>query len=163
MKIRNKKDFGLGVFCILLAAWIAFLSMQLKESMYEGDPGTRMFPLIGSVILAACGIGLLIKQDDPKGAFLTGRQWLSAIKMFSLYVGFIVFLWLFGFLGTVPLALFVATYMLSKLSAKEISTKKRLLISLIYGLVGGAVLYLIYVVGLDAQMPKGLVIKLLNK
>jgi len=52
--------------------------------------------------------------------------------------------------------------MLSKLSVKNSTVKHRLIISLIYGLVGGAVLYLAYVVGLRAQMPTGLIWKLLG-
>jgi len=34
--------------------------------------------------------------------------------------------------------------------------------SLIFAVVGGAVLYLAYVVGLGAKMPKGLILKLLK-
>lgn len=163
MKIKNKKDFSLGIFCILFAAWIAFMTMQLKVSLYEGDPGPRMFPMIGSVIMALCGIGLLVKQDAPKGAFLTKKQWVSAAKMFSVYLAFVLLLWLLGFVIAVPVTLFVITLMLSRLSAKEATLKHRIVISLIFAIVGGAALYLAYIVGLDARMPSGLVFKLLSR
>ena len=55
------------------------------------------------------------------------------------------------------------TFLLSALSAKEAGVKKRLLMALIFAIVVGAVLYLAYVVGLGAQMPKGALIKLLKK
>lgn len=162
MKVKNKKDFGLGLFCILLAIGIAILTMQLKPSLYEGDPGPRMFPMFASVILAVCGIGLLVTQEKEQGAFLTKAQWKSAGKLFSLYIAFVLLLWLFGFIIAVPVVLFVLTFVLSRLSVKDAPLKKRLLMSAVFGIVGGAVLYLAYVVGLDAQMPKGLIFKLLG-
>jgi len=162
MKIKNKKDFGLGVFCVLLAVWITTMTLQLKPSLYEGDPGPRMFPMIGSVILAICGICLIVKQEAAGKVFLTPAQWKAAGKLFSVYIAFVLLFWLFGFVVAVPVILFVITFMLSGLSAKDVGVKKRLLMSLIFAVVGGAVLYLAYVVGLGAKMPKGLILKLLK-
>ena len=162
MKIKNKKDFGLGVICVLLAVWVTTMTLQLKPSLYEGDPGPRMFPMIGSVILAICGICLIVKQDASGKAFLTPAQWKAAGKLFSVYLVFVLLFWLFGFVVAVPVILFVITFMLSGLSAKDAGIKKRLLMSLIFAVVGGAVLYLAYVVGLGAKMPKGLILKLLK-
>lgn len=162
MKIKNKKDFGLGIFCILLAAFITYMSMGLKATGYEGDPGPKMFPMIGAVIIAVCGIGVIVAPEKNSKQFMTKAQWISAGKLFAMYVAFAVLFWLFGFLVAVPIVLFIVTYMLSSLSMKGKSAKQRLLVSLIYGIVGGAVLYLIYVVALDASMPKALILKLLK-
>ncbi len=162
MKIRNKKDFVLGIFCILLAAFITYMSMGLKATGYEGDPGPKMFPMIGAVIIAICGIGVIIAPEKNPKQFMTKAQWISAGKLFAMYLVFAVLFWLFGFLVAVPIVLFIVTYMLSSLSMSGKSKKRRLLVSLIYGIVGGAVLYLIYVVALDATMPKGLIFKLLK-
>ena len=163
MKIRNKKDFGLGVFCILFAALIIYLSLHLKGSGYAGDPGPKMFPIIGSVIMAICGIALIIAPEKEQKAFLTWKQWKAAFGLFGMYVALALLLWLLGFMFAVPIVLFIVTFMLSKLSVKDASIKHRLLISIIFGVVGGAVLYLAYVVGLRAQMPSGLLIELLKK
>ena len=163
MKIKNKKDFGLGVFCILFAALIIYLSLHLKGSGYDGDPGPKMFPIIGSVIMAICGIALIIAPEKEQKAFLTWSQWKAAFGLFGMYVGLALLLWLLGFMIAVPIVLFIITFMLSKLSVKDATVKHRLLISLIYGVVGGAVLYLAYIVGLKAQMPTGLLIELLKK
>ena len=163
MKIKNKKDFGLGVFCILFAALIIYLSLQLKATGYEGDPGPKMFPIIGSVIMAICGIALIIAPEKDQKVFLTKAQWKAAFGLFGMYVVLALLLWLLGFMFAVPIVLFIITFMLSKLSVKDASVKHRLLISLIYGVVGGAVLYLAYIVGLKAQMPTGLLIELLKR
>ena len=163
MKIKNKKDFGLGVFCILFAALIIYMSVQLKTTNYEGDPGPKMFPLIGSVIMAVCGIALIVAPEKEAKVFLTKEQWKAAFGLFGMYVGFALMFWLFGFIIAVPISLFIITFMLSKLSVKDATVKHRLIISLIYGVVGGAVLYLAYVVGLKTQMPTGLLFELLKK
>ena len=160
MKIKNKKDFGLGVFCILFAALIIYLSLQLKATSYEGDPGPKMFPIIGSVIMAICGIALIVAPEKEQKVFLSWKQWKAAFGLFGMYVGLALLLWLLGFMIAVPIVLFIVTFMLSKLSVKDATVKRRLLISLIYGVVGGAVLYLAYVVGLKAQMPTGLLFEL---
>ena len=163
MKIKNKKDFGLGVFCILFAAVIIYLSLQLKATGYEGDPGPKMFPIIGSVIMAVCGIALIVAPEKDQKVFLTRQQWKSAGVLFGMYVLFALLMWLLGFMFAVPIMLFIVTFLLSKLSVKDSTVKRRLIISLIYGVVGGAVLYLAYVIGLKAAMPTGVLIKLLKK
>ena len=204
MKIKNKKDFGLGVFCILFAALIIYLSLQLKGSGYDGDPGPKMFLInravsadsidiltdgalvlfalysgrgiyldialvtatlgsIGSVIMAVCGIALIIAPEKEQKVFLTKTQWKAAFGLFGMYVALALLLWLLGFMFAVPIVLFIVTFMLSKLSVKNATVKHRLIISLIFGVVGGAVLYLAYIVGLKAQMPTGLLIELLKK
>ena len=53
----------------------------------------------------------------------------------------------------------IVTYMLSGLSAKHNSRKKRILIAVIFGIVGGALLYLAYVIGLKAPMPTGILLR----
>ena len=58
--------------------------------------------------------------------------------MFLVYILIAVMLFLFGFAVAVPIMLFVVTFMLSKLSLKEASLKKRIINSLIFGAVGGA-------------------------
>ena len=197
MKIKNKKDFGLGVFCILFAALITYLSLHLKATAYKGDPGPKMFPLIGAVIMAVCGIALILAPEKEEKRFLTWTQWKAAFGLFGMYVGLALMLWLFGFKIAVPVVLFIVTLMLSKLSVKDAAGKtrakssngftraaaraakaiygffgklgiknetvqRRVLISLIYGIVGGVVLYLAYVVGLKTQMPEGLLFELLG-
>ena len=160
MKIKNKKDFGLGLFCILLAAFITYMSMGLKATGYEGDPGPKMFPMIGAVIIAVCGIGVIVAPEKEEKKFMTKEQWKSTGKLFAMYVAFALLFWLFGFIVAVPIVLFIVTYMLSSLSMADKTKKQRLIVSAIYGVLGGAALYLIYVVLLDASMPKAFISQL---
>ena len=157
MKIKNKKDFGLGVFSIIAAAIIVWLSMQLEATAYEGDPGPRMFPIMGATIIAICGIGLIIKQDPQEHVFLTPKQWLAAGKIFLIYILMVFVLYLFGYIVTAPVITFILTLVLSKLSMPDASIKKRVRSSLIYAIVAGGLVYVAYVIGLQAALPDGIV------
>jgi hypothetical protein len=158
--IKNKKDFGLGVVSVLIAAGITYMSLQLRSSPYVGDPGPRMFPLIGAVIMFICGVALIIRPEKESKAFLTPKQWKSAFAIFGVYVAATVLLYLLGFAVTVPITFFVLTFMMSKLSLKEATPKIRLIKSLIYAILAGAGVYVVYVVLLDAVLPKGLLFTL---
>ena len=157
------KDRVLGIILLLISLFFFIFTMQQETARFEGDPGPKMFPLIGSVIMAICGIALIVAPEKEAKVFLTKTQWKAALGLFGVYVLLALLLWLLGFMFAVPIVLFIVTFMLSKLSVKDATVKHRLLISLIFGVVGGAVLYLAYIVGLKAQMPTGLLIELLKK
>ncbi|MBQ8307043.1 MAG: tripartite tricarboxylate transporter TctB family protein [Blautia sp.] len=163
MDEKSKKNRILGVISLGLSIWITYLSLNLKATGYEGDPGPSMFPLIGAVILAACGIAMIVAPGKKEGTFLTKEQWKAGGKMFCMYLLLALLLYLFGFLGAVPVMLFIITYMLSGLSLSDKTPKQRLITSLIFGIVGGIVLYLLYVKVLDAKMPEGIILKMLSK
>ena len=158
----NKKDFTLGIFCILLAAFIAYLCMGMGSTEFEGDPGPAVFPMIGSIIIALCGIALLVHPTKGAKVFLTRTQWKAAGSLFSVYILMVLMFWLVGFAITVPIVMFIIILMLSALSDKDSTLKKRIIKSLIFAIAAGVVIYLIYAVALDATLPKGIVWKLLK-
>ena len=68
--------------------------------------------------------------------------------------------YLIGFTATVPIILFILTYMLSKVSAPDMPKKKRIIKILIFAIIGGALIYAAYILGLQARLPKGIIWKL---
>lgn len=163
MDEKSKKNRILGVISLCLSIWIAYMTMNLKATAYQGDPGPQMFPMIGAVILAICGIAMIVAPGKKEGVFLTKEQWKACAKLFCMYLLLVLLLYLFGFLGAVPVMLFIITYMLSELSMTDKTKKQRLITSLIFGIVGGIVLYFLYVKLLDAKMPTGIIISMLQK
>lgn len=159
--VKNKKDFGLGVASVLIAAIITYMSMQLRSTGYQGDPGSKMFPLIGAALMFICGLALIIRPGKEAGVFLTPKQWKSAFIMFGVYIVATLLLYLVGFTVTVPIIFFCLTFMMSKLSLKNISLKKRVIKALIFAILAGAGVYFAYVVALGAALPKGLLFKLI--
>jgi len=128
---------------------------MLKATAFVGDPGPRMFPYLASVLIAVCSIALIVKPDKSGKTFFKKEEWMRALGLFAVYVVNLIIMWLFGFHISVFVTLFIITFIFSKMSAKEISTKSRIIRSLIYAVAGFLVLWLFYDVALDAQLPKG--------
>ena len=160
--MKIKKDQLLGIIGLVIAAVIAVMTMQLKSTGYAGDPGPRMFPYIGSIVIALSSVVLIIKPSASGSRFMTGTQLRDAAKLFGIYVLNVVLLYVLGFTVSVPIILFIVTWMFSKVSNQDATFKAKLIKSLIYAVVGGAAMYLAYVVGLDANLPDGLLWELLG-
>jgi len=154
-----KKDRILGLISILFGAFIFYVATGMPKSDYAGDPGTALMPYIGSVMMGVFGIFLEIKPSPDAKNELNGHQWLDALRMFALYIATALLFWLFGFVGAIPVLIFVATFMMSKLSATDKTLKQRLILALIFAVIASVVLYFAYVVGLRASLPRGIVWK----
>ena len=66
---------------------------------------------------------------------------------------------LFGITATLPVVLFIVSYLFSKSSRPDMPTKKRIITTLIYTVCLSAALYLIYVVALDVRLKPGILFK----
>lgn len=157
--MKLKKDSVIGIITLLVSAWIIWMTVGLEGSGYEGDPGPKMFPMIGGVLMAVCGLLLVIKPEKESKAFLTKEQWKRCGIIFGTYVLFLVLMYVFGWTVGMPITLFVLTFILSSVSMPDASIKKRIITSLIWAVCCGAGIYLAYKVGLKARVPKGLLDK----
>ncbi|MCQ2552421.1 MAG: tripartite tricarboxylate transporter TctB family protein [Clostridia bacterium] len=160
MNGKSKKDVVAGIIAIICAGIITWLSLQMKASAYSGDPGPKMFPMIGAALMFICGLLLIIKPGPEDKKFLTGTQWKDAGIIFLCYIAFVVLLHFFGFGVAAPVVLFVLTYLMSALSMPDATKKKRVITSLIYAILAGAAVYVCYVLLLKARLPKGVFWKL---
>ena len=160
MKSSNKKDRILGICSVLLSAWIIYITSGLNFPINKGDPGPKLFPYIGAALILICGIILIIKPGKDGKVFMTKEQWKSAGLIFAVYILFAVLLWLVGFMIAVPIMLFVLTLMFQAQSRPDDPVKKRVIRSLIYAIIAGALIYAAYVIGLQAKLPTGLLFKL---
>ncbi len=158
-KMKLKKDSIIGIVTLLVSAWIIWMTSQLPGTAYEGDPGPKMFPMIGGVLMAVCGLLLVIKPGPDSKAFLTKEQWGKCGIIFGAYVLFLVLMYVFGWTVGMPITLFVLTFILSSVSMPDASIKKRIITSLIWAVCCGAGIYLAYKIGLKARVPKGLLDK----
>ena len=163
MKALSREKL-LGIIVIIISAFFALYTNTLGSTGYVGDPGPKMFPFIGCGIMALCGILLFVRpsKGDQK-QFLTKAQLKSAALLFGVYALYLVLLWLVGYTITVPVILFIVSMMFSFVSEENTPMKKRIIKNLIYSVLVAAVLYLVFVVVLESQLPKGIVWALLKK
>ena len=152
----TKKDRLLGIILLLISLFFFYFTMQQETARFEGDPGPKMFPLIGCILTAACGVLTIVHPDKKeRKQYLTKEEFKRAAKLFGLYAAFLVLIWALGFMITAPLLLFLISVLFSFESRPDDPMKKRLLRSAIYAVIVGAALYLLYVTALQTQLPKG--------
>lgn len=159
---KLQKDQVLGILSVLIALFFSYITLQFKTSEYIGDPGPKMFPLLGSLLLAVCGIALIVRPKQSKGQFLTRAQWKLAGTLFGIYLLNFLLLWLVGFTITVPVILFIITFLFSRASNSQTTLRASILKSLIYAAVVSIGIYCLYIVALEAQMPSGLIWKMMK-
>ena len=147
----------LGIASVLISLWIVMETMGLQVIEKRGDPGSRLFPLIGAAIMFICGLAIIIKPGSDEKKFLTKEQWKSAGLIFGVYCLCAILFWLVGFMIAVPIILFIITFLFQGQSRPDDPKSKRLIRSIIYAVIAGAALYVIYVIGLQADLPKGLI------
>ena len=152
----TKKDRLLGIILLLVSLFFFYFTMQQESARFEGDPGPKMFPLIGCILTAACGVLTLVHPEKKEGkTYLTKEEFKRAAKLFGLYAAFLLLIWALGFMITAPLLLFLISVLFSYESRPDDPIGKRLIRSAIYAVIVGAALYLLYVTALQTQLPKG--------
>lgn len=155
MTMKLSKDRWLGIAAILVAAFFAWQTSKVAGSNFVGDPGPKVFPYAGCILMALCGLALLLKKPvKSTRTFMTREELRRAAVLFVGYIVYVVLLWLIGLAATLPIVLFGISYLFS-LSGKA-NWKK----SLLYAIVVAASIYLIYVVLLKCQVPTGIIWKL---
>ena len=155
------KDRVLGVILLLISLFFFIFTMQQETARFEGDPGPKMFPLIGCVLTAVCGVLTIVHPDKKeKKAYLSKEELKRAAKLFGLYAAFLLLIWALGFMITAPLLLFAISVLFSFESRPDDPWGKRILRSAIYAVIVGGALYLLYVTVLQTQLPTGALWKL---
>ncbi len=158
------KDRWLGLGMILVAGFFIWRSLMLRPSKLVGDPGPSVYPLIGCGILILCGIILLIKPG-PDGTRMKmdadekKRFW----SIIAVYIFAVVGSWAIGIMYTIPIVLFIVSYMFSKSSKPDMPKKKRIISTLIYTVILSVAIYVIYVFLLDVTIKDGVLIKAIQR
>lgn len=154
------KDRILSVILLVISAFFALQANMLEASNLQNDPGPKVFPWIGCAILAICAIILFLKPGpDGKRMNLSKEEWKRLGIMILLYLLIVFGTLLFGIVATLPVVLFIVSYLFSKSSRPDMTTKQRIITTLIYTVCLSAALYLIYVVALDVRLKPGILFK----
>ena len=160
MKKKMAKDRVLAIILLIIAAFFIWQTTVIEPRATEGDPGARAFPYLGSAVLIVCALILLIKPGpDSQRMNLNKDEKKRLLIMIGLYFLIIAGGIVFGILYILPVVLFIVSYLFSKSSRPEYTTKKRVIQTLIYTVVLSAALYAIYVVLLDIQIRPGILFR----
>lgn len=97
MKKLNR-TYLMGIFCLLLAAFIAWQTTLIPERMVSNEPGPKLFPFISAGGVAVFAILSMIfdgPKDDGK-PYLDKAGWK---RMAVIIVEILVFCFLMDFIG----------------------------------------------------------------
>ena len=158
---KLSKDRVAGIACLAISIFFGINTRSIRSPLNPGDPGGKLFPLIGCVILFICGIAMLVRKDESSGKeFLSKSQWKRALILFLIYILIYVSMWLLGTIITAFLTLFVLCLLFSPEAKEGQSKLARIIKSVVYAALVTVAIYLIYVVALKMQLPKGLIMNL---
>lgn len=159
MKVHKlHRDHIIGIVCLVISAFFAISSMGIKAPLNPGDPGARLFPLIGCGILCICGIGMLIKKPDiasEERVFLTKEQWKRALIIFALYILNLLLMWVLGFVIANTVMLMILCLLFTEGRHAEEKKSKIIIRAIIYTALLSAALYLAYDIALNLPLPDG--------
>ena len=149
MKIKKDQIVGSIIFAIGLIA--LFMSMQIKVKTGSTDPGSRIFPLMASVLLLICGLGVVFtaKGGDEK-MYLSISGWKKLAFSFVVMIAYIFALKYIGFLVSTPIFLLIITTMLS--SGEQLAVWKKIIYAAI---ITGLFYYLLHGL-LKMNLPGGI-------
>ena len=107
MKHKFNRTYVMGILCLILAAWIAWQTTMIPESLVSNEPGPKFFPFISAGGIAVFAILSMIfdgrKEKDAK-PYLDRKGWarmgliLAECLVYCLAMNFIGF-WIASMLG----------------------------------------------------------------
>lgn len=153
MKQFFTKDRMVGLGAVLLGIFVCCLTRTIPASSINGDIGSRTFPVLTAVLLIVCGLLLMVqKSQGEQQRYLLPFQWKRLFLLYFSYVVFSVMLWAFGFLISAPVFLLWLTFLLGKVSGKEVNY----VYNVIYSIVLTVLIFSLYQKVLHIPLPKGI-------
>ncbi|MBS6642430.1 MAG: tripartite tricarboxylate transporter TctB family protein [Clostridiaceae bacterium] len=147
----KKKDRLVGCIIVILGIIISLAALQIPDKSSATDPGSRLFPMIGSfgMIIFGSGIFLTAKdKEDFKPAVKKGG-WARLAKIVIVFILYTIALKLIGFLISTPFMMYALVALFSY--EKKIPVWKNALFSIA---VSG-VIWFVFVKLLTVMLPAG--------
>lgn len=149
--MKLKKDHLVGILLVILGIIALILSMQIPVKSNSTDPGSRLFPVMASVLLTVCGAGVLIsagKSTDKK--FLSAQGWKKIGMAFGVMIAYTLALKYIGFLLSTLVFLYVVVTMLA--GDEKVAVWKKIL----YSVVVTGLTWVIFQRVLSMNLPTGI-------
>ena len=153
--MKLNKDKIIAAVCVLIGVIYLIGALNLPETNLAKDPGPKVFPIVGAVIVIASSAAILLKRYDnePKAVY-TKEQWKKAVIMLGLFIVYLLMLWILGFLISTPIILLVSSYMFTDEGVKVALWKR-----VVFALALTFFLYWIFAKVLVMLLPTGMILK----
>lgn len=150
----KKKDRLVGIIVVVLGILISIAALQIPDKSSATDPGSRLFPLIGSVGMIIFGAGTFFTAKDEDGfkPAVKKEGWARLVKVVIVFILYTIALKLVGFLISTPFMMYALVALFSY--EKKIPIWKNALFS-----VGvSAVIWFVFVKMLTVMLPGGILL-----
>jgi len=129
-----RKDWWIGIAFVLVAVFCLWQIETTAPVELESDPGPLLFPRIAAIGLLICGLGVILAAKKEK---ISRKLFnLQAAVLFAGLIGYVILLYILGFLVSTLLFVAFSVWWLSR------DGEKKLVPSLVAAvLVAGAVYY----------------------
>ncbi len=151
--MKFKQDHLVGGILIALGVAAIVMSLQIPVKGNSTDPGSRLFPMMASILLTVCGVGVFISAVKSKSqTFLLPAGWKKLLLAFGTMILYVVALKYAGFVLSTPVFLFVITTMLA--DGQKVAIWKKL----IYSLAVTALSWYLFQQVLSMSLPSGILL-----
>ena len=149
--MKFKKDHLIGLLLVVFGITALILSMQIRVKGNSTDPGSRLFPVMASILLIACGAGVLLSAGKSKDkVFLLPQGWKKLGAAFGVMIGYTLALKYLGFVISTPVFLYFIVTMLA--GEEKVVVWKKILYSVV---VTGLTWYIFQKI-LSMNLPSGI-------
>src|SRR5699024_8868697 len=110
MTRKIKKDQIIGIGAILVAVFFFYHTQSIRIPENIIDPGPRMMPYISQIIMAICGVGMIIeseRKNEKEEEYLSKHGWIRLATIFGVIIAYAVGLTYFGFIIVTPFMAFL--------------------------------------------------------
>jgi len=154
----TKTDRIIGVVFLLICGGMVFSIVTMQHPNFDRDPGPTFVPLIYTISLFVCALGLLFfpsvkKKSNEDEEKPTPIKKENTIKMIVLFIALAMYVILFK-----PLGFVISTLLFLVFACYYLAPEKnfRLIInSLIITLFTIGIVYYVLKMQLNIQLPKG--------
>ena len=154
--MKLKKNQIIGIVLLIFTAIVGVMVAQFDAPIVNAisDPGPKLFPIIGLVLVGVGSVGLLQQKTEEEEPSVSSEEKIRILKMLGLYIAYTLGLWLFGFLIATPIALFAVMHLMA------MGKKLKLPVQIGYSVVVTVVLYVLFSSVMKFMLPKGLLLSL---
>ena len=150
MKLTRNKCTGL--ICFAVGVILSIMASRFKPLIQLNEPGPSLFPMIGSIGLAICGIGIFFeKEKEEKEVFLTKEGWIRVIQLAAILIIYTVCIKFFGFIYPMPFFLFA---MIEALATKE--KRPKLIVAACVAVTVTLLIYVVFTYVFKIVLPVGI-------
>lgn len=147
---KIKQDHIVGLLLLLLGIGAMILSMQITVKTGSTDPGSRLFPMLASILLTVCGAGVLLTAKKSKETkFLDQAGWKRLLVASGCMIAYILALKYIGFIISTPIFLWAMVTLFAE--GKQVAIWKRI----VYAVVVTAISWVVFQEMLSMALPGG--------